>query len=445
MSWHRGNPDAVAIVSGADMITYAELDEQIAERIETFRHVGIGSGQRIALLQHNSVDYIVSLLALIERGAVICPMNARWPESTVYEAMTRIGAVFLQDMLERGHSTQSIEASLILTDARWATVVFTSGSSGTPKAAVHSLANLRASAQASNQNIALASGDRWLLSLPLYHVGGLGVLFRCLESGATVVVPDANEALAASIERYAPTHLSLVSTQLYRLLQDADATRALSKMKAVLMGGSAMPARLIAKASEQGIALHTSYGMTEMSTQITCTPAGASLEELSTSGRELLSGSIRINDAGEIEVSGACLFQGYLMEEGVDLPLTVDGFFKTGDTGQFDDDGYLEVTGRMDRQFVSGGENIQPAAIERALCQLDGVLQAVVIGVDDDEFGQRPVAFVRQGGDIDETHLKEQLRSTLPGYMIPERILPWPDDVDEGMKINLQDWYQYLD
>lgn len=436
MKWHRGHGDDCALIAPGVTLSYAELDAQVAARIETFRQVGIGAGQRIALFQLTSIDYIVSLLALIERGAVVCPMNTRWPESKVYEAMTQIGAVFLQDVMERGHSVQSIEATHILTDNRWATLVFTSGTSGTPKAAVHSLANHRASAQASNRNISLEPGDCWLLSLPLYHVGGLGILFRCLEAGATVVLPDADQDLSITVQEGELSHISLVSTQLHRLLQDDHATQALAKMKAVLMGGSAIPTRLINEACEAGLPIHTSYGMTETSTQITCTPPEASRDTLATSGQALIEGTVRVNDSGEIEVSGETLFQGYLVDEKTELSLTPDGFFGTGDTGHFDDAGMLHVTGRIDRQFISGGENIQPATIEEALCQLEGVHQAHVIAVDDEAFGQRPIAFVRHESHWEEQAIQEQLRTSLPGFMIPERVLPWPEEMEECMKVD---------
>lgn len=435
MSWHRGHPDDVAIVTSDVALSYAELDSRVDVKIELFRQVGIGAGHRIALYEATSLDYIVSLIALIERGVVVCPMNTRWPEGAVSEAIAGINAVLLQDVLARGHNTQAIDGSPILTDHRWATVVFTSGSSGTPKAAVHSLANHRASAQASNQNIVLAPGDRWLLSLPLYHVGGLGIVFRCLEAGATIALPDAGQGLDEAIATYAPSHVSMVSTQLFRLLQDSSMRQGLSTMKAVLMGGGAIPSHLVQQANLYTIPLHTSYGMTEMSTQITCTRPGADLSTLLSSGEPLLPDSMRLNPlSGEIEVTGPCLFQGYLEGDEVDLPLDVEGYFWTGDMGYVDDHGHLHVSGRLDRMFISGGENIQPAQIEEVLYSVNAVLQAIVFPVEDEEFGHRPVAFVRVEDEFDEVELKKWVGSVVPGYMVPLRILPWSEELDEGMK-----------
>ena len=179
--------------------------------------------------------------------------------------------------------------------------------------------------------------------------------------------------------------------------------------------------------------------MTEMSTQITCTPQGASGACLGSSGRSLLENSVRVNGVGEIEVRGATRFQGYLVGDVLELDVTEDGWFGTGDRGCFDDGGNLHVEGRIDRQFISGGENIQPESIEQALCQLEGVLQAAVIGVEDEEFGWRPVAFVRVRGGLDEDGLKDGVRARLPGFMVPLRILSWPEGVGEGMKWSLEE------
>ena len=437
MSLHRGHPDDVALLTPDEKLSYADLDSLVAQKIERFRQAGIGAGHRIAMYEVTSIDYIVSVIALIERGVVVCPMSTRWPETTVSKSISSIHAVLLQDVLARGHNTQSIEASHILTDQRWATVVFTSGSTGTPKAAVHSLANHRASAQASNQNIALEPGDRWLLSLPLYHVGGLGILFRCLEAGATIALPHNGQSIQDSIASLKPSHVSLVSTMLYRMLKDDASKEYLSTMKAVLMGGSALSSQLIHQAIDAEIALYSSYGMTEMTTQISCTRAESTISELLTSGKPLLPTSILIDEENEICVSGPCLFQGYLEGDSLYLPLSEDGFFATGDTGYIDDDGFLNVTGRLDRMFISGGENIQPGIIEQALCQLDGIVQSLVFPIEDLEFGQRPVALVRHEGELDSETLRETLRSSLPGFMVPVLIRSWPEELDEGLKPNV--------
>jgi O-succinylbenzoic acid--CoA ligase len=118
-------------------------------------------------------------------------------------------------------------------------------------------------------------------------------------------------------------------------------------------------------------------------------------------------------------------------------PLTEDGWFRTGDLGHCDDAGYLHVTGRRDNMFISGGENIQPEEIEQALRNIASVEEAIVVGVDDAEWGRRPVAFVRmaEGRALDSTALQQALRGVLPAYKVPRTYHPWPDNlVQPGIK-----------
>ena len=127
------------------------------------------------------------------------------------------------------------------------------------------------------------------------------------------------------------------------------------------------------EALARGLPIHTSYGLTEMASQVTTTPPGASPGELRTAGRVLPGREVSISGGGEILVRGETLFAGYVDGEKVDRPLDADGWFHTGDLGDLDEDGYLRVLGRSDNLFISGGENIQPEEIEEALCSLEGV------------------------------------------------------------------------
>ncbi len=171
---------------------------------------------------------------------------------------------------------------------------------------------------------------------------------------------------------------------------------------------------------------------------IACTMRGDSMERLLTSGKPLVEGTVSISKAGEILVRGETLFEGYLQLDGtLERPLTEDGWFATGDLGFVDDAGYLHVTGRRDNMFISGGENIQPEEIEKQLCALEGVEETMVVAVEDDEWGQRPLAYVRMenGAPPDAGRLAEELRDLLPTYMIPKAVLPWPTDaVATGIK-----------
>ncbi|MDX1531445.1 MAG: o-succinylbenzoate--CoA ligase, partial [Rhodothermales bacterium] len=316
--------------------------------------------------------------------------------------------------------------------AQPATLVFTSGSTSAPKAALHTAGNHVFSARGSNANLPLGPGDRWLLSLPLYHVGGLAIGFRCFEAGAAVVLPLPGRSVGETITAYAVTHGSLVPTQLRRLL---DEDRALPSLRGLLLGGAAAPAGLVEAAHARGLPVHTTYGSTEMASQVTTTPPGADLAALRTSGRLRPHRELRIAADGEILVRGATLFAGYVEGEGVRRPLDGAGWFHTGDLGRLDGEGFLHVLGRKDNLFVSGGENVQPEEVERALTGIDGVAQAVVVPVADAEWGARPVAFVRpaKGAALEPARLRAALAEHLPRFKIPDAFYPWPED-DGRMK-----------
>jgi O-succinylbenzoic acid--CoA ligase len=412
--------------------------------------LGLGElepGSRVALQLPNDERYVALVLALIRAGHVACPISDRLPPRGVAQLLGRAACSALisedQELLQTaGSGLHRLAPEVLLREGRQcaepadipqerpATIIFTSGSTGAPKAAIHTFGNHYHSALGSNANIALRPGDRWLHSLPLYHVGGLSILFRCLLAVATVALPQPGTTPGESIAGLAATHVSLVSTQLSRLLRESVD---LGGLQAVLMGGGPVPPSLVDEALARGLPLHTSYGLTEMSSQVTTTRPGASLEELRTAGRVLPNREVSISEEGEILVRGETLFAGYAEGEKLDRPLEAEGWFHTRDLGEIDESGYLRVGGRMDNLFISGGENIQPEEIEEALCRLDGIDEAVVVPVLDEEFGARPVAFVRAAGRKPE-ELAQELEPLLPRFKIPISFYPWPEEAPRDMK-----------
>jgi o-succinylbenzoate---CoA ligase len=241
-------------------------------------------------------------------------------------------------------------------------------------------------------------------------------------------LPDASPGGAVT----GATHVSLVSTQLLRLLRESDP--APGGLKAILLGGGPVPISLVDEAAARGLPIHTSYGLTEMASQVTATPPGASREALRTSGRPLPYRELSISDSGDILVKGETLFAGYVEGDSIDPASDTDGWFHTGDLGELDADGYLRVRGRKDYLFISGGENVQPEEIEEALCRIEGVEEAVVVPVPDAEFGARPVAFVRTAG-VEPGDLARALEPVLPRFKIPAAFHGWPE-VAGGMKVD---------
>jgi O-succinylbenzoic acid--CoA ligase len=243
------------------------------------------------------------------------------------------------------------------------------------------------------------------------------------------------------VQNFPLTHLSVVPTQLYRLLADNKSTALLQAMKAVLLGGSSAPKSLIEEAVRQHIPLYLSYGSTEMSSQIATTPAPIhGIQE--NSGRLLPWRELKVSQDGELLVRGACLFQGYLRAGTIQPQTDNDGWFHTSDIGTVTDDGTVTVAGRKDNMFISGGENIHPEEIETALMMIDGILDAIVVPVNDDEYGQRPVAFIKtaEENNPDEATLSKamhsmtgKLKSPTHYYRVEEwATLPGSQKIDRG-------------
>lgn len=443
---HGGRP---AVVSASGTISFAELARRVEAAASALEARGYGVRDRIGLLMPNGADYIVWLLAVMRIGGIACPVNQRLPLRTVPGLLERIdcrtliaddadlvrgdaedltviapGSVCsVRDRACRGVS--SVRVSLDLP----ATILFTSGSAGPPKAVLHSLGNHYYSARGANVNLSLAAEDRWLLDLPLYHVGGLGIVFRCLLAGACVVIPARTESLETALERYAVTHLSVVVTQLYRLLQRSSAPQ--PSLRCVVLGGSPVPLNLLERAHAHGLPVFASYGSTEMASQVTTTGYDSTGAQRLTSGKLLPYRELRIAGDGEILVRGKTLFMGYVEGQRLHRPFTEEGWFCTGDFGRVDADGYLTVDGRKDNRFFSGGETIYPEEIERVLCEFGGVDQAVVVPVPHEEFGQRCVAFVRaREGCPPAEALSAWLRETLPKFKVPDAFYPWPENSD---------------
>ncbi|UCD62693.1 MAG: AMP-binding protein [Candidatus Zixiibacteriota bacterium] len=347
-----------ALVSRERTLTYIEYHRAVNSVLAGFSRQGVRAGHRVGLIADNSLEYVLSLMALVHIGAVACPISPRFPARTLLDILSDLECTSVVIDSDWAADTGAVrklamtgpDTELAQTDApapldfdRPATIVLTSGTSARPKGVLLTYGNHYFNARGSNDNIPLSPGDRWLLSLPLYHVGGLGILFRCLLSGAAVVIPGKNEALIDSILAHNITHLSAVPTQLRRMLGDKKAADVFTRPRAVLVGGGPVPFALVQQALEMGFNLHTSYGCTEMASQVTTTAPGDPAEKLRTSGRPLKYGEIRIAGDGEICVRGRTRFRGYVGRDIDADPFDDAGWFGTGDVGSFDHDGYLTV------------------------------------------------------------------------------------------------------
>lgn len=458
-----------AIIWGSRSISYQRLEGYISSATKLLKGRGIGAQDRLALIGPNSVEYVIVLLALWRMGVVACPLNPNLPPESIAQCLATINpkAIITSATPEVAQVNFPIIhfGDLISFDARQtndttyglgilgpsmdqiSTIIWTSGSNSQPKAAVHTWGNHVYNAQGSQEVIPLKSGDRWILSLPLFHVSGISIVVRCILAGATIVIPS-EEDLAVTIQKVKVTHVSLVVTQLYRLLNNFVETQNFASLGAILLGGSTISSSLMEKALDLGLPIYISYGLTEMSSQVATGRVKTSSKPYM---HVLPHRQLKIDTDGQILVKGDTLFKGYLQYNKIFLPLDEDGWFKTGDLGKLDDNGCLSVSGRVDNMFICAGENIQPEEIEQVLLKMREIEQAVVVPREDKEYGYRPVAFIQmasrgrtcsartgESGFIQTEQIIHHCQKYLPKIKIPVTFYPWPDDGNQGIKMNRQ-------
>ena len=450
--------DNTAIISEKEILSFRDLETTTARLTNVLLHHGIQKGDVVTLCMPNSPEMVLLLFTLLRMESIAAPLNYRFPSSrlqTLLQPLKPAALVGPKDLTDKLSSPLKLDPEKIVTESivekpvfRYAesspqlntsvSIIHTSSSSGSPKAALHNLGNHHYSALGSNENLPFSPGDRWLLSLPLFHIGGYAMLFRSLLGGGALAIAEPGTPIQDTLVRFQLSHLSLVPTQLYRMLHDKQALKHLQNLKAILLGGSAVEPALLTEASVAELPVYLTYGSTEMSSQIATTPGPVSTI---TAGRALLYRELSIGPGEEILVKGPCLFQGYLSDKGPVLDTDDSGWFHTGDTGMFTPEGELQVTGRTDSMFISGGENIHPEEIERALCSLTGVLRAVVVPTPDPEYGLRPSAFIETtelaptDSEIREKLSREigKLKTPVTITRIEEwRLLPGTEKIDQG-------------
>ncbi len=421
-------PDRVAVISGEASLTFHAWHERASHVARTLVEQGWRSGDRIGLLARPTESFLVNIFGCLRAGITACLVSPRWPAALVSyaESETRWNGFWSDERLEGVPCRTSTIASE--SEPHLATVIFSSGSTGRPKAIAHTLHAHLASAVGANANLPLGVDDAWLLSLSPAHVGGLAILFRCLLAGAAVILPRSDATFDETLRSVPPSHISLVPTQLKRLLDRG--WQPWPRLRGLLLGGAPIPPALVEQARSMHWPVMTTYGLSEMASQVTATSPDADSDEWMTAGHLLPGRELRISAEGEILVRGNTLFAGWI-QQGQLVPGTdAEGWYATRDLGSLDTSGCLRVHGRMDDQFISGGENIHPEAIEQTLMNLPAILQAIVVPVEHPEFGHRPVAFI-DANVWEEAQWRAHLAAFWPRFMVPDRFFPMPEDVSD--------------
>ena len=233
-----------------------------------------------------------------------------------------------------------------------------------------------------------------------------------------------------NIKKYNVTHVSLVATQLIKLLEDKSSLKLLAKLKCILVGGSYIPSSLIKQAITYHLPIFTTYGSTEMASQTTTTKPDESSKKLFTSGKLLNHRELKISEDSEILVKGKTLFKGFVETDNLIKPFDSDGWYHTGDSGIIDNEDYLTVIGRKDNMFISGGEKVYPEEIEINLLNMEEIRSALVIDIPNKKFGARPIAFIKAYNYdlVNKRNIIKCLSERLPKFKIPDAFYKWPEE-----------------
>ncbi|MGA7097199.1 MAG: AMP-binding protein [Acidimicrobiia bacterium] len=367
----RHDPDRVFLVGGEGELTF---------------------GRALGLMGKAKTDPIVDLTPTLDFASIVAILSAM---ST--------GTVFLSGPGQSMPTTADPGSAV--------TVMLTSGSSGAPKAVRHTTENWLAAAEASQAHLGYDGDDVWLLAMPLYHVGGLSIVVRSAYTGGTVrILPEFQPSTFAAALRGDVTMASVVPTMLSRLLDHDPGPY--EGLRAVLVGGGPIPDGLLERASEARIPVLPTYGMTETCGQVATLRPGSVIEA---KADPLPGVELRIGPDDRIALRCPMLSPGYLGEPDRER----GGWFVTNDLGALDADGALRLRGRADTVIVTGGENVVPEIVEGALMRVDGIEDALVIGVADADWGEQVCCVYV--GDVDHGALDSELRKSLPTHMIPKR------------------------
>lgn len=411
-------PEHPFLVDHSRILSFGEMESRVATSAARLRSAGVVDAAVIGLWANNSVQAVITLLAIWRAGATVQLVNTRLTTTEAREQVEMTNAHFLvgqgaPDMgipvidLETSPGAGGIGASDVSED-RVAWIVFTSGSSGRPKGVRLSFGNLEASARGSAEHLGHSPDDRWLCDLPIFHVGGASILVRSMRQATTVLLESRFDPVrsAALLRAGDATLASMVSTTLARML-DVHPDR-YSGVRAVMVGGGPIPFDLLERARAGGLPALATYGMTETASQV----ATGRLSD----GRVVPIPGAEISTAGgRILVRGPMVFKGYVGE----TERTADGWFATGDAGAIGSDGTLEVFGRADDVIISGGENIHPSEVEAVISEHPGVSGIAVFGQPHPTWGVAVVAVYE--GDAAPGELERHARYRLAGFKIPQR------------------------
>ncbi|HOX46734.1 MAG TPA: long-chain fatty acid--CoA ligase [Myxococcota bacterium] len=484
-----GSKPAVVELETGRSLTYAALDERADRLAHALQDgFGVGPGERVAVLAQNRLEQVELYFAVAKLGAVLVPVNWRLtpPEvgyvladsaprvmffgrelqagvqALVDAGLWRGPLVDLDDPGPQGYAARlgaaaatPVEREGVL-ESTPLMLLYTSGTTGRPKGAVLTHGSITWNAINTATGWDLHQADVTLTHTPFFHTGGWNVLtLPLLHRGGTVVLARKFEAAEAvrAIERHGISVLFAVPTMFQMMLDCGELGRAeLGSLRFFISGGAPCPVPLIEAYARLGVTFKQGYGLTEVGPNCFVLDAADAIRKAGSVGFPVLHLDTRLvaaegrlagpDEVGELQLRGPTVCAGYWQNpEATRQALSADGWFATGDLFRRDAEGYHYVVGRLKEMYISGGENVYPAEVERVLYEIPEVIEAAVVGVPDPKWGEVGFAFVATGradrAGLSEARVLEHCREHLARYKVP-KFLALLDTLPKGASGKIQ-------
>lgn len=434
-------PNQIAIDDGNERLSFAELKKQVEVLVGKIDHLNPGS--RVGILATNTLMSYKLSLAIMCSGRTIVWLNWRLAGEELERQIKDSGLqlCLVENSLWRSGMTDPFKSysAFLITSAdpgelipvfksNWvASIMYTSGTTGRPKGVLQTFGNHFYSAASSALNLGLSSADKWLCVAPIFHISGFSIIMRGLIYGMTVRLVEKfrAEELERILANETVTIMSVVPFMLKKLIQQQNKTNTHynSAFRCMLLGGGTIDRETLEACLQRSIPVVQCYGMTETCSQIVALRSADALLKLGSVGQPLFSTQLKLSKDGEILLKTPALTPGYLNLPDKLPSKMIDGWYRTGDIGHLDKEGYLYIDGRADEMLISGGENIFPQEVEQVYQRYPQINEVAVVGQNDSVWGQVPVAFVVSDRRLSPTKLINYGYEHLARYKVPQHYI----------------------
>ncbi len=436
----RTTPARIAIDHLEREFTYAELDAASERLAAAFLARGLARGDRVATLTGNSPEHVAVFFACAKAGLILAPLSWRLAAAELaYQLEDSEPALFLvedehaglaeatghpfEPLVPTGHG-EAVDA--VVEDDDPLLLVYTSGTTGRPKGALLTHGNCFWTNLSFDLATGVSGDDVVLQVLPQFHCGGWNVqALLGWWKGARVVLErsfDAARCLALIEQKRVTTMMGVPANYLFLSQEPAFATADLSSLRRAVVGGAPMPEALLEVWHERGVDVVQGYGLTEAAPNVLCLPPEDAVRRLGWAGKPYPHLDVRLSAEEELQVRGPNVFAGYWRNPDATAEVLVDGWLRTGDVAERDEEGFYRIKGRLKDMYISGGENVYPAEVEAVLHEHPGVADAAIVAVPDERWGEVGVAFVVPAGEPSEEELVDFVRGRIARFKAPKAV-----------------------